>query len=89
MSKGKKAKPKTWLYFLGQIILWGYFHVVFRMKVVGAENVPKEGPVLLCSNHLAKRDPVPKAARCSIWLRKSCSRINFWEGCSAGWGLSR
>ncbi len=58
MSKGKKAKSKTWLYFLGQTILWGYFHVVFRMKVVGAENVPKEGPVLLCSNHLAKRDPV-------------------------------
>mgnify|MGYP003373498904 CR=1 FL=1 len=58
MSKGKKAKSKTWLYFLGQTILWGYFHVVFRMKVVGVENVPKEGPVLLCSNHLAKRDPV-------------------------------
>ena len=33
-------------------------HQVFRMKVEGAENVPKEGPVLLCSNHLAKRDPV-------------------------------
>lgn len=58
LSKGKKAKSKTWLYFLGQTILWGYFHVVFRMKVVGVENVPKEGPVLLCSNHLAKRDPV-------------------------------
>ena len=51
-------KKKTWLYLLGQIILWWYFHLVFRMKVEGAENVPKEGPVLLCSNHLAKRDPV-------------------------------
>lgn len=51
-------KRKNGLYFIGQILLWGYFHLVFRMKVVGAENVPKEGPVLLCSNHLAKRDPV-------------------------------
>lgn len=51
-------KKKTWLYLVGQIILWWYFHLVFRMKVEGAENVPKEGPVLLCSNHLAKRDPV-------------------------------
>ena len=58
MSKERKAKRKTWLYLVGQIILWWYFHLVFRMKVVGAENVPEEGPVLLCSNHLAKRDPV-------------------------------
>ena len=53
-----KAKPKTWLYVVGQAILWGYFHLVFRMDVKGAENVPSEGPVLICSNHLAKRDPV-------------------------------
>ena len=58
MSKERKAKRKTWLYLVGQIILWWYFHLVFRMKVVGAENMPQEGPVLLCSNHLAKRDPV-------------------------------
>ena len=54
----RKAKRKGALYLVGQILLWWYFHLVFRMKVVGAENVPKEGPVLLCSNHLAKRDPV-------------------------------
>ena len=53
-----KAKPKTWLYVVGQAILWGYFHLVFRMDVKGVENVPSEGPVLICSNHLAKRDPV-------------------------------
>ena len=49
MSKVRKAKRKTWLYLVGQIVLWWYFHLVFRMKVVGAENVPQEGPVLLCS----------------------------------------
>ena len=57
-ERDNRPKRKTWLYLVGQIILWWYFHLVFRMKVVGAENVPKEGPVLLCSNHLAKRDPV-------------------------------
>ena len=30
-------KKKTWLYLVGQIILWWYFHLVFRMKVEGAE----------------------------------------------------
>ena len=57
-ERDNTPKRKTWLYRAGQIILWGYFHLVFRMKVIGAENMPKEGPVLLCSNHLAKRDPV-------------------------------
>ena len=59
MAKEKpKAKRRTWLYAVGQASLWGYFHLVFRMDVKGAENVPQEGPVLVCSNHLAKRDPV-------------------------------
>ena len=57
-ERDNTPKRKTALYLVGQIILWWYFHLVFRMKVVGSENVPKEGPVLLCSNHLAKRDPV-------------------------------
>ena len=57
-ERDNRPKRKTWLYLVGQIILWWYFHLVFRRKVIGAENVPKEGPVLLCSNHLAKRDPV-------------------------------
>lgn len=57
-ERDNTPKRKTALYMVGQIVLWWYFHLVFRMKVVGAENVPKVGPVLLCSNHLAKRDPV-------------------------------
>ena len=57
-ERDNRPKRKTWLYLVGQIILWWYFHLVFCMKVIGAENVPKEGPVLLCSTHLAKRDPV-------------------------------
>ncbi len=94
MSKGKKAKPKTWLYFLGQIILWGYFHVVFRMKVVGAENVPKEGPVLLCSNHLAKRDPVLlglSQGRQVFYMAKEELFQNQFLGWAVPrcWGLSR
>lgn len=57
-ERDRTPKKKTVLYRLGQFVLWGYFHLVFRMKVYGAENMPKDGPVLLCSNHLAKRDPV-------------------------------
>ena len=57
-ERDRTPKRKTAIYLVGQIVLWWYFHLVFRMKVIGAENMPKDGPVLLCSNHLAKRDPV-------------------------------
>lgn len=30
--------------------------VIFRLKCVGAENVPQEGPILLCSNHTSLFD---------------------------------
>lgn len=58
MAKGKKAKRKGWLYAVGQFILRLFYYPVYRMKVEGRENLPKEGPVLLCSNHVAMKDPV-------------------------------
>ena len=58
MSKERKASREAWLSLVGLIGVGWYVRVVCRVKVGGAENVPQEGPVLLCSNHLAKRDPV-------------------------------
>ena len=28
-----------------------YCKIVFRLKVVGKENIPKDGPLILCANH--------------------------------------
>ena len=28
-----------------------YCKVVYRLKVIGKENIPKEGPVIYCGNH--------------------------------------
>lgn len=33
------------------------FAVMYRMKTEGLHNVPSEGPVLLCSNHISLLDP--------------------------------
>ncbi|MFC3038943.1 lysophospholipid acyltransferase family protein [Virgibacillus xinjiangensis] len=30
---------------------------VFRIKIIGKENIPKEGPVIICSNHTSNFDP--------------------------------
>ena len=35
-----------------------------RVKVTGLENIPADGPVMLCSNHIAIRDPILIAAVC-------------------------
>jgi 1-acyl-sn-glycerol-3-phosphate acyltransferase len=33
------------------------FLVLYRWQVVGAEHIPKEGPVILCANHISLWDP--------------------------------
>ena len=58
VAENAKAKRKTLLYLIGQALLTLFYFPVFRIKVRGRENIPKTGPVLLCSNHMAKRDPV-------------------------------
>ncbi len=37
--------------------MWSYFKIVHRMKVIGAKNVPKEGPIIFCANHTSYMDP--------------------------------
>ena len=36
----------------------------FRIQAQGLENIPKETPVMFCSNHIAAKDPVMIAAAC-------------------------
>lgn len=59
MAKEKRrAKRKGWLYAVGQFLLRLFYYPVYRIRVYGRENIPKTGAVLLCSNHVAMKDPV-------------------------------
>lgn len=58
MAKKPAVRRKGLLYIIGCFFLTLFYYPVFRLKVEGRENIPKTGPVLLCSNHMAKRDPV-------------------------------
>ena len=31
--------------------IWIYCKVVYRFEVIGKENIPKEGQVIICGNH--------------------------------------
>ncbi|MCX7772168.1 MAG: 1-acyl-sn-glycerol-3-phosphate acyltransferase [Clostridia bacterium] len=39
------------LYRVGQFIFWLYFTLFYRVKMIGSQNIPKTGPVLIYANH--------------------------------------
>src|SRR5690625_3879692 len=45
------------LYPLGKALVSALFYPFYRIKVIGKENFPKEGGVLLCTNHIDNLDP--------------------------------
>ncbi|KIL41526.1 acyl-phosphate glycerol 3-phosphate acyltransferase [Gordoniibacillus kamchatkensis] len=46
-----------WFYRFGQFVCDTVFSLVFRLRTVGVDNIPKSGPVMLCSNHISNLDP--------------------------------
>lgn len=48
----------NWFYkFAYKFFRW-VFQIFFRIKVIGAENIPKEEGFLVCSNHFSATDPI-------------------------------
>lgn len=45
------------LYRVIKTIVWFALKPFYRMKVEGRENIPKKGPLLICSNHISNLDP--------------------------------
>jgi cytidylate kinase len=50
----KKLKFYSFLQFL----FGGFCKLLMRVKITGIENIPKEGAVLLCSNHISRWDDI-------------------------------
>src|SRR5690349_15075238 len=46
-------------YFV-RFILWLFTHAIYRIKIVGAENLPVRGPALLVSNHVSFVDALDR-----------------------------
>lgn len=53
-----------------KVVLFIYTKIVYRIKIVGYENVPKEGKVILCANHVHAMDSV-------AWVVNSKRHINM------------
>lgn len=60
-------------YKLTRFFLWCVGNALFRIRVEGAENIPKTGGGLLASNHISYADsvlvgmPTPRIVRFVIW----------------------
>ncbi|MFF2449935.1 lysophospholipid acyltransferase family protein [Neobacillus sp. NPDC058068] len=45
-------------YGFAKSVVYGIFKPWYRVEAIGVENFPKEGGVLLCSNHINNFDPI-------------------------------
>lgn len=45
-------------YDFARSVVYGVFKPLYRVEVIGRENIPPEGGVLLCSNHINNFDPI-------------------------------
>lgn len=46
------------LYHIARIILIPFIYLLFRPKVTGKENIPKEGSTIIYANHISIFDPI-------------------------------
>ena len=60
----KKSKAKRNLYSILKPIVAPVYRLVMRVKVYGTENVPKDGGLILCANHIGAIDVISIGAVC-------------------------
>ena len=44
--------------FLMRFLVWILIHTIYRVRVLGMDNIPEEGPVIIASNHVSFADPL-------------------------------
>ena len=49
--------------------IWIFCKIVYRFKVVGKGNIPKEGPIIICGNHRSFLDPPLIEVTCGRYTR--------------------
>ncbi|MCG6535026.1 MAG: MFS transporter [Syntrophales bacterium LBB04] len=50
--------------FLLRLMAWGLSNIIYRLKVIGRENLPTEGPFVIACNHVTYMDSFVVASGC-------------------------
>ncbi len=58
MSNKKSKKQGSGFFRIIYALLSGVIGLIFRIKVLGAENEPEEGGFVVCANHISATDPI-------------------------------
>lgn len=76
------------LYAICRFFVSLYMRILFKFKVEGAENIPKEGALIVCSNHISNFDPVSVVVAVNRRLRYLAKKELFGIK-GLGWLLSK
>lgn len=49
--------------------IYAYCKIVYRMEIIGKENIPKEGAIIICGNHRSFLDPPLIEVTCGRYTR--------------------
>lgn len=60
--KTKRSKLHNSTYSLSRFLLATLFKIAYRVQVIGLDNIPRKGRIILCSNHISYLDPLVIAA---------------------------
>jgi 1-acyl-sn-glycerol-3-phosphate acyltransferase len=44
-------------YWICWVVVWLFFRLFFRVRIVGQEHIPRKGPLVIASNHISLLDP--------------------------------
>lgn len=85
LSRMVRSPLDTWLYRLAFSFIPPVWRAMFRMRIRGAENIPRTGAVLLVSNHRSNLDPffvgvafprqIHFMAKAELWKVKLLGRL--------------
>ena len=76
--------PAGAAYFILRLCLWALTHTFYRIRVRGAENLPRRGPALLVCNHISFIDPFLIGA-CTRRVIRFLMDRGFYEAAGIHW----
>jgi len=54
-------KRESWVYYVAIFLVKIWYAIMFKVEVIGKENIPQEGNAVICSNHYSNYDPISAA----------------------------
>ena len=80
-----------WYRFV-QLLFSILFRIIYRLRVIGRENIPRKGPVVIACNHVSLLDPPmvgTASSRPVHFMAKSELFVPGWGPCTKAWGPFR